>query len=253
MVCLTLAADPKPSAQREADLQHVKPLWRLGDQWIVETTTLPIQVRDELTQTSRTRPIQWQFTVQRFEKAIDDCFRIEIRCLLSGPPQPVTTLWIDRQTQTLRQVQTQIPVAGEFRTVVENYETANGQPAPVLGMLTALPVDLPVFQGGQKGLQKYVYQSWSGPAGTKALGEIGFGQAVEQEVLQPQPEQVKSLLPEEFTKDLAERPVVEVRLKGDLRQVRQIWQAGRPWPVYIDNGTTICRLREVKAGAGPER
>jgi hypothetical protein len=29
------------------------------------------------------------------------------------------------------------------------------------------------------------------------------------------------------------------------RQVRQLWTAGVPWPVYSDNGITISRLVKV--------
>lgn len=243
-----------PEAERGmVDLRQVKPKWEVGDQWVVETRTLPIQARREPTGLTRGRPVPWQFTVQQEEKLIDDCYRVEIRCLLEGAPQPVTVLWIDKKSGALRQVQTQFPSADGFRTVTESYDSAGAQPSPVLSMLTALPVDLPAFQGNEaKGLEKYGYESRIGPAGVKNPGELGFAFEVEQEVAQPGAEQVKGLLEEDFAKNLAERPVVEVRLKGVDRQVRQLWQAGLPWPVYADNGTTVARLVKVKpVKAGP--
>ena len=49
---------------------------------------------------------------------------------------------------------------------IENYwprkrfEFSSGQPSPVLGPLTALPVDLPLFVGGEaKGMQTFAYET----------------------------------------------------------------------------------------------
>ena len=247
VTCLVLAADTPPGATRSAAMDQVKPKWNLGDGWVVETATLPIQVRGNLAQMARSRPIQWQFTVQKYEKVIgDDCYRVVVRCLLPGPKQPTTVLWIDSKTQTLRQVQTEVPVAGQFRMLTESYEFRGGQRSPVLAPLTALPVDLPFFQGNKtKGLEKFTYEANVGPAGKKALGDLGFAYEVEQDVSEPSAQHVKSLVPDTFTKDLNTRPVVEVRLRGPGRQVRQLWQAGQPWPIYTDNGTTTSRLVKV--------
>lgn len=244
-VCLAPAADP-PRPLRSANVDQVRPRWNLGDGWVVETSTYPMQVRGDAAQLTRSRPIQWQFVVQKYEKVIgDDCYRVAVKCLLPGPAQPTTVLWIDRKTQTLRQVQTQIPAAGRFRTITENYEFG-GQRSPVLGPLTALPIDLPLFQpGGTKGLGKFSYQANVGPAGKKALGEVGFAYEIEQDISEPAVQQVKGLLPDSFTKDLAVKPMVEVRMRGAGRQVRQLWQAGQPWPVYAENGATVSRLVKV--------
>ncbi len=249
-----LAAEPAATeAARGASMDQLMPQWNLGDGWVVETVTAPVQVRGDRTQwKTQARPIQWQFAVQKYEKVInDDCYRVEVRCLEDGPSQPVTVLWIDKQSRTLRQIETQFPVAGELRTVVENYQFSSGQPAPVLTPLTALPVELPVFQGDQaKGLQTYSYQVSSGPAGTKALGELDFAYQVEQEVNKPEPDHVKGLVADSFAKDVAVQETVEVRIKGFDRQVRQLWQKGLPWPVYSDNGTTVSRLVKFNAAGG---
>ena len=67
------------------------------------------------------------------------------------------------------------------------------------------------------------------------------------------PAEVKGLLADEFAKDLRVRPAVEVRLKRFDRQVRQVWQAGLPWPVYTESGSTTARLiKVIPAGAESE-
>ena len=251
-VCLAWAAETSTGGSRSASLQQFRPQWKLGDAWVVETSSLPLQARADLTQMVRSRPIQWQFTVQKYEKIIaDDCFRVVVRCLLPGPPQPVTVLWIDRKSQTLRQIQTQIPVAGRFCMMTEDYRAVGAQKSPVLGPLSALPIDLPLFQGNAaKGLESFSYEVNDGPAGKKkALGDVGFIYDVEQAVASPSRQHVKDLVPQGFTKDLDARPMVEVHMKSAGRQVQQLWQAGLPWPVYADNGTTISRLVKVIPGS----
>lgn len=240
------AQGPQANRSGQVNLDQLKPQWQLGEQWIVETTTRPIQARGKL-DGERGRPIQWQFAVQKYEKVVaDDCYRVEVRCLLEGPQQPSAVLWVDKKSQTLRQITTQIPIPGGFTTLTENYEFPNGQAAPVLGPLNALPVDLPLFRGGEsKGMEKFSYDANIGPAGTKAIGDVGFSFDVEQEVSLAQPEQVKGLLADEFTKDLVAKPAVEVKLKRSDRQVRQLWQAGLPWPAYSEDGRTSCRLIKV--------
>ncbi len=256
MVCLCLAADSAESPNRSIFLQRLKPNWQLGDKWVVETITQPLQMREGTTRRMAARPIQWQFTVQRFEKSLNqDYYRVEIRCMLRGRPQPMTVLWVDRKSHILRKIQTQIPVPGGFRTITENYEFASGQPSPVLGPLSALPIDLPLLMDGQaKGSQKFTYEANTSLSGTKAVGEVGFAYEVEQEVSPANAEQVKGLLNDTFAKDLKRRPVVEVKLKGPGREVRQLWQPGLPWPAYTESGPTVSRLvKVIPAKSKPEK
>jgi hypothetical protein len=175
----------------------------------------------------------------------DDCYRLEITCLAEGE-QPTTVVWVDKKTRAIRQIQTQIPTAEGLQTFTQSYEFSSGQPSPVLGPLSALPLDLPLFAGeGSKGMQTFVYETHAGRRGTKAVGEIGFAHQVQQQVETVSSEQVKGLIHETYTKSLAEQPVVEVELKSGDRQVRQLWQPGLPWPVYSNNGSTECRLVKV--------
>jgi hypothetical protein len=248
---VVLAQEPQPvNRSATVNLSQLLPHWQPGDQWVVETTSLLLQTRGAV-QPVRSRPIQWQFTVQRYEKVIDDdCFRVEIRCLLPGPPQPATVLWVDKKTHVLRQITTQIPIPGGFTTLTENYEFPSGQPSPVLGPLTALPLDFPLFHGGEaKGLEKFSYEASVGPAGTKALGDLGFSFDVQQDVQVAPAEQVKGLLSDEFTKDLETHPAIEVKLQKFDRKVRQVWQAGLPWPAYSEDAQTKCKLVKVTTKA----
>lgn len=236
-----------PAATRSPTFDELIPKWDLGDEWVVETTSRPLQIRDEAGPETVCRPIQWQFAVQRFEKTLaDDCYRVEIKCLVEGAEQPTTVLWVDKKSRALRQIQTQLPTPDGFRTITQSYEFSSGQPSPVLGPLTALPVDLPLFVGGEaKGMQTFTYETHTGPPGTKKVGELGFAYQVEQQVTPMTSEQVKGLVHDSLTKGLTNEPVVEVQLKNGLQQVRQLWQPGLPWPVYSKNGSTECRLVKV--------
>jgi hypothetical protein len=241
------AADEPQRDTRSPSFEQLIPRWDLGDQWVVETTSRPIQMRGETDAQTVCRPIQWQFAVQRFEKALaDDCYRVEVKCLLEGAPQPTTVLWVDKKSLALRKIETQLPVPDGFQTITQSYEFSSGQPSPVLGPLTALPVDLPLFLGDQtKGMQTFTYETHDGPAETKKVGELGFAYQIEQQVTSVSSEEVKGLLNETFTKGLTKQPVVEVQLKSGQQQVRQLWQPGLPWPVYSKNGSTECRLVKV--------
>ena len=123
------AADPA-RATRSPSFEQLIPKWELGDQWIVETTSRPLQVRGTAAAEAVCKPIQWQFAVARFEKQLtDDCYRVEVKCLAAGAAQPATVLWIDKQSRAIRQIQTQLPVPGGFRTITYNYEFSSGQPS----------------------------------------------------------------------------------------------------------------------------
>lgn len=241
------AQRPPGGATNESGIEQLRPHWQVGDQWIVETATLQIQKSALHAQAERSK-VQWQFTVSRIDKIQGvECYQVEAKPLVQGQA-PITRLWIDRRSLALRQLQTQVPVAGELKTITESYQFPSGQPSPVQGLLTALPVDLPLFlSGGVKGTQDFTYQASAGPEGKKAMGDVGFAVSIQQETDAASPQEVKGLLGDDFTKDLDAKPVVEVRLKSPMGRVRQLWQAGYPWPVYADNGTTIARLVKTTA------
>lgn len=253
-VWLTVAGD-KPfgacsSRADEADplkaveVERIKPHWQTGDRWIVETATVQQQKHRELDAADKPPSVQWQFQVGRTEQiAGRECHKVKIHCLAKGR-QPQTTLWVDCQSMALRQLETQFPVRSGFRTVVESYDFPGGQPTPVLGPLSALPIDLPLFVGGnRKANSAFTYDAVSGPAGTKAVGDVAFSFSVTQSVSTPDDRQVKRLIPEMLAKQLDKLHLLGVRLKSaDNRQVDQIWKEGVPWPLYTNSGITVSRL-----------
>lgn len=232
----------------QADAGQLSLRWQVGDQWTVETASLQTQAR------ARSKPIRWRFTVQRIEKLQGrDCYRVVIRPSDPAAKGPVTVLWVDRVHKTLRQVQAQLPTAAGYRTMTESYASGSGQASPVVGPLTALPIDLPLFTDqGIKNLGPYRYETTSGPVGTKAIGDVGFSIEIRQEFMRPDDAGVKSLLGEDVLKSLSERPLIEVHLDTPSYQTRQLWQPGQPWPTFADNGTTQSRLVEVNRAAAQQ-
>ncbi len=249
---------PKEEAPKSTsvNVRSIIPRWGLGDSWMVETVNRRIQARTSAKEATLVEPIQWHFAVSRFEKTLaHDCFRIEVSPRGGEGRQPRTVLWIDRATLALRRVTTEIPTLEGFQEITVNYEFDSGQPAPVLGPLTALPIDMPVFLAGRaKGLETFGYTLFHGDAEKKDLDQIGFAEQVEQRMSAASPEEVrklfqnsfeKSLENDAFAKSLADKPVTDVRLVSQGQQIRQLWQAGQPWPIYTDNGVTVCRLVSV--------
>ncbi|MGE0756410.1 MAG: hypothetical protein AB7O38_05300 [Pirellulaceae bacterium] len=238
-------ARPTVAAQEPAGGEAFRPKWRVGDAWIVETQTRQLQAREADGPNSQGAIVRWRFHVQSLEKVAGrDCFRVTAECVSQAGPRVI--LWIDSVALALRQTQTQMRVGGELRTLTESYEFAGDQPTPVVGPLTALPIDLPLFLGGPtKGTQAFQYESIPGPVGTKALGDVGFSFQVEQGLDTPEPKQVEGLLYDDFAKSLTPGQVVEVQLKTADRQVKQLWQPGMPWPAYSNNGATVARLIKV--------
>jgi hypothetical protein len=243
------AADQGQPAAHVLSPEQFKPDWRVGDRWIVETTTRAIQAPKP--GADRGKPIRWQFSVQATEKVNGtDCYRVEAQPQVPGRPQPVTTFWVERQSLALLQFQTQLPVHGGFTTISEHYRFAGGQPVPVQSPLTALPIDMPVFVSNHaKSTQKFQYEAMPGPAGQKMLGDVTFATEIEQAFGPAKPEEVKGLLASELTKDVHSGPVAEIRLNSFQTRVRQLWQAPQPWPIYSENGTTVARLVGVTPAA----
>jgi hypothetical protein len=223
----------------------------VGDRWVVETVTRQVQISRPQPPAGQGTSVRWQFTVRGVERVAGvDCYRVEVRPTVAGPSQPLTILWADRQTLTLRRFQTELRVAGNLVTVTENYEPVGGQPTPVQCPLTALPIDMPTFAGGQsKGLQQFNYDAVVGTGGKKGIGDLGFHFEISQDVAAAKIDDVRKLLGEGFSKDLDAQPIMEVRLKTIEREVRQMWRAGSPWPVYCQSGPTTARLLTVTTAA----
>lgn len=251
MVLCCAAARFALAANEDLKPEHYRPQWKIGQRWVVASVCLQSQARRAPIPEADKETVRWQFDVRAVEM-IDhrNCFKVEVKCLV-GEGESVTTLWVDEQTMTLRRVQTQLPVAGGFRTVTENYRSASGQPFPAFAPLTVPPLELPLFLAGTKGAQTFTYEASSTPETEKGVGDIDFTFSVDQQIARPQADKIKGLLPEEYSKDLSQKAVIEVQLKAASSQARQLWQPGLPWPVYSNNGIAESRLVEVVEPAKP--
>jgi hypothetical protein len=248
------AEEPNPAA--EPRLDGLLPRWEVGDRWTLETVSRPLSVRADVSQAANSPPLRWQFDVSRLEESLsDECFRVEVTCLAEGVGIPKTVFWLHRDSFALCRITSYMPVPGGFEAMTISYDSASGQPAPILGPLSALPIDTPVLYSGAKGLQTFSYASHFGATQGKELGDVGFVHQVQQQISEMPQAEVGRLLGEHFSKSLVEDafakslsalPVTEIRLKSQGREIRQLWQAHRPWPIYCDNGYSVSRLVSVE-------
>lgn len=244
--------DGPDKAGKKADAEQLKPRWQTGQKWEVETLNQLSQYGGKRDKEPKRKAVLWEFKVLEGDKlGGKPCYRLQVQAKVGSTQQPLTVLWLDEKSLALRQVQTQMRVQGKLRTITESYQSASGQPTPVMTPLTAIPLDMPVFLEGDKaGLGKFSYEAFSGESGKKDAGDVGFAFDIEQR-MEPVGDdavkelQSKGLLAESFTKELAAKPFVEVRLKTPGRQVRQLWQPGLPWPAYSSNGVSQAHLLRV--------
>lgn len=233
-------ADPNPPGSAE-----VKPAWKVGDSWVVETFADATQARTDKPQ--QTKPVQWQFTIEKQEKVGDvDAVKVKVECQLPGQ-QPQTALWLDQKRLSLVQMQTQFAVQGEKRTVTEKY--THGQlGAPVFVPVTAIPLDIPCFL--EKGVKatKFAYTATQPlPPGIKNADAGGFEYEVTQATRPVTAAEMKKFTPlaKSFVKSIQDKPTVVFDMTAGSRQVTQVWQADLPWPVYSTNGRTEARLVKI--------
>jgi hypothetical protein len=148
----------------------------------------------------------------------------------------------------------QLPAREGFQTVTETYRSDSGQPFPTISVLSVPPIDLPLFVAGTKATGSFQYRASTAPQGAKDAASIDFAVSIQQQLTEPNEEELRRLLPEQFAKTAENTPVVEVRLKSGRSDVRQLWQKGSPWPVYSTNGVATARLvRTDDAANGAER
>jgi len=234
--------------QRDVELASFKPAWKVGQSWVVQTVTRQSQARRGTESVRDSRPVRWRFRVLRTEPfAGSPCFVVRITCVEAGR-QPVTTLWVNRDSMTLRAVRTQLPAADGWRTLEETYSSSSEQPFPAFGPHCFPPLELPVFLAGTKGQSSFRYEATDG-LGAKAVGKLGFAFDVEQSAQVADDQQLPSLLPQRYAKSPQRTPTLQVKLKSATNQVRQFWQAGLPWPVYSDNGVVQSSLLTVEPPA----
>jgi hypothetical protein len=247
VTCVTLAsiAEEKPDIDALASVEQ--PKWAVGDTWTIETVSEKIQGR-EATPARKSPPIRWQFRVAELEKlAGRDCYRIEVECLARGRIRPKSVMWVDEESGFLRQYQTELAVNGKMRPIVESYDHAKDEPAPVVTPISAVPIVMPAFakkgSKSSKAVNSFTYTSAPVPAGAKAkdLGMTSFAYEVSQ-TANIAGAKALEVLPGGRAKDLDAKPITQVNINTPHERVTQLWQAGKPWPVFVDNGVTKAYL-----------
>jgi hypothetical protein len=235
------AAPPEPSGPT-APAELTPPEWQIGDSWVVETLTQRVQGREAAADPETTR-LKWQFRVAKIEKvAGGDCYRVDIKCLAASRVRPQGTIWCDKQTLFLRQFQTQVAFQGRYRTIQESYACAKGATAPVVTFVNVLPLAMPAFPPeGAKAAGTFRYTSQPLPAGAKDPGTVRFLHASTQQV-RPAGAKALGAIPPNYAKSLGAGPLTEVTIEDRRESVRQLWQPGSPWPVYVENARTEAWL-----------
>ncbi|MHB8899884.1 MAG: hypothetical protein ACYC6Y_14150, partial [Thermoguttaceae bacterium] len=199
LVAGTAIAGQEPGGAPTDELDRLVPRWEAGDAWTVETVSRPLHIRADASQVAAGSPLRWQFRVaQPKEPGLDDCFRVEVKSAGAGAAIPATIFWLDRNSFALRQITTQLPVPDGFEEMTIRYDSDSGQPSPILGPLSALPIDTPVLYRGTKGLQSFSYTSHFGYRQGKELGDVGFSHQVEQQVADLPQDEVARLLGRHF-------------------------------------------------------
>src|SRR4051794_22526225 len=101
-----LMAQPKP-ADRGLSEDKLRPRWNVGDSWVVEAETKPVQARNAAAASDddKAEKVEWKFTVSRVEKlAGQECYVLEITAVQDPKTQPRTKLWIDKKALAVRQM-----------------------------------------------------------------------------------------------------------------------------------------------------
>lgn len=235
-------ADSTPEVSKRSPEETLKPSWKVGQRWIVETVSTPMHTSDA-EPAAKGKPVKWQFKVTKKEKVGErDCFRVDITCQ-SVEDAPKTTIWVDAKSLALRQIEAGMLVQGEVRRVKERYDFEDGSPSPVIGPLSALPLDLPLFSTVRPRSGKFGYKAVTLDGDGKPEEDAPFAVEVEQQFTPMKLAEARGLLNED---EKAKAPsTYEVKLKSPEREIRQLWRPGMPWPSYSNNGSTTARLIKV--------
>ncbi|MCA9241281.1 MAG: hypothetical protein KDA37_13820 [Planctomycetales bacterium] len=144
-------------------------------------------------------------------------------------------------TDALMRVQSQLPTASGYRTVVQDFEHTQGRPAAVLGPLTALPVDWPARSVAQSSKASDTAYTVSSTNQTKN-GGLRFAKRVTQTSRPLTERQAKELRRLAAGLGSGAGATKEILLSTRGQRVRQVWRSGLPWPLLSDNGHTRAEL-----------
>ena len=110
------------AAQAPVQPEKYRPQWQIGQQWVVQTES-----RQQQAAVGRQKVVtaRWQFRAEAVEQVQGQaCIRIAVRPFEGRQIQqePKTTVWIDRTTSSIRQIQVQLPTRKGYKTVTESYK-----------------------------------------------------------------------------------------------------------------------------------
>lgn len=212
--------------------------WQPGDRWVVETTP---RMSASSSHSSGTK-LRWSFEVTGTETVLErECWHASIRCPDAGIRGPKVEIWVDRQNGMLLRASSRLDYGTHKAELTETYVTPDGKAVPVLGMIPALPLDMPILDGVSgrtKSLEPQIYQTLTGSGRTKDLGDPGFANMVSQSIQPARNSVFKSLNSSQTSEN------VRVEIHTANRTIQQIWTPGKPWPIYSSNGVTESRLVE---------
>jgi len=226
--------DAQVSVGENANPELLGPHWNVGDEWIVETETRSEQrSKGNEREVVWSKPIRWKFRVEAVEKNDDETlFRTTIVCLEENPINPKLAIWLDGDSGALVRLESTLTFAGKETTFVETYVGKDGY-SPVIGTIPAIPLDMPLFNSQKRldGKKKQAYSIFQGRQ-TKSGNDVVFLRRIEQ-TTNPEPET-----------EAQSGAGVRVMLKSGSDYAIQIWNPGKPWASFGDNGTTRFRLIE---------
>jgi hypothetical protein len=228
-------------ARHSAIEEYIRPSWQVGQSWVVETSKKRGNIASG--KAAPGRPVRWLFNVTRREEVGgNDCFRVDIACR-SVAGVPGITIWVDVNTLALRQAEIGLLVQGEVRRVKERYDTEDEAGSPVIGLPSALPIDLPVFGAPRSRSGRFTYQA-SLADEDRTASNVAFAVDVEQSVKPIGRTDDGRLIGDDVRID-DRTAAYDVRLRSNGREVRQLWKPGMPWPMYSSSGGTTSRLVHV--------
>lgn len=248
--CLVLFAIPVARSMAddfEGELARFRPQWEVGRQWRLEVT--PIRPGFAAASADAApQPTIWEFTVAGRERlACGECFRVEGRPTVALEATPPLVFWAECDRLVLRQIELRVPTARGPKSLVERYDFPRDEAAPVIGLLNAVPIALPVFrEANAKSARGFAYEvrSHADEGVDKEAESPGtpwrFSVRQQWKTTAPPAKGATTKAP-----DAPRRWTVE--LKSPLAHVRQEWQADRPWPVRSDNGAVVARLLDSPA------
>jgi hypothetical protein len=224
--------DAQVSVAENAGSELLGPHWSVGDEWIVETETRSEQyAKGNEREVVWSKPVRWKFIVEAVEQIDDkELLKASIICLEENPLNPKLAIWLDSDSGVLVRLESTSTFGGKERTFEETYVGEDGD-SPVLGTIPALPLDIPFFkiQKGPGVNQQYSYSTFQGKP-TKTSRDLVFFRRIEQSVEPNANDQTGVSF--------------RITLKSGSDYAIQIWNPGKPWASFGDNGTTRFRLVE---------